>query len=545
MTGLGLLEEGRRAYDRLAWAQAYDCLSADVKAELDRHDLERLAISAYLTGHDNESSEAWIRAHLAYLDGDEPEHAVRCTFWLAFGLMQRGEIGQAGGWLARARRLIEERKLDCVEAGYLLVPDALAAMESGDPSGAVDRFNEITDRARRFDDADLAALGTLGLGQTLMRLGQTARGTSLFDEAMVSVTVGELSPVVSGIIYCAVIDECQKALDIRRAQEWTVALDRWCKAQPGLVPYRGQCLVHRSQVLLLQGEWGDAYREAQRAQERLAQPPHPAIGMAYYQLGELHRLRGDLADAEESYRKAHEAGRGYQPGLALLRLAQDRVEDAVVSIVGAVDDARDEVMRAKMLPAFVEIMLASGRVSEARSAAVELTGLSASTDVTMLQALSSHSLGAVLLAEGDPRAALTSLRDAWQKWQRLDVPYETAQTRILIVLACRELGDKETAELECDAARKVLVELGAAPALKRLDELFGREPTRDAVITARELEVLRLVAGGCTNREISEQLVISEKTVERHLSNIFTKLGVTNRAAATAYAYDHDLVARA
>lgn len=547
-----VLDQGRDAYERCEWGDAFARLAAaDRRSPLGPDDLERLATAAYLSGRDQESTHAWSRAHQARLQAGEPERAVRCAFWLGFGLIQRGEMAQGGGWMARARSLVEDRQLECVEGGYLLVAAALMAMGAGDPDESHGLFRQVRAIGRRFGDVDLVAMGRLGQGQALLRTGRTAEGFDRFDEVMVSVTAGELSPVVAGLVYCAVIDECQQALDVRRAQEWTSALSRWCDAQPGLVPYRGQCMVHRSQVMQLHGRWRDALTEAQRARKRLAEPPHPAIGMAHYQLGELHRLRGELDEAEGAYRRANECGRPPQPGLALLRLVQGRLDDAAPAIERAVEEAPDRVTRAKMLPAAVEIMLAGGRVDHARAAADELADLATGVDVPYLRAAAAHSDGAVLLAEGKPKASLEALREAWRRWQDLEAPYEAAQARILIAVACRAVDDHDSAELECDAARHAFEELGARPALARLEELVGAADDGAAGrsgghpglgVTPRELEVLRLVAGGRTNRGIAEQLVISEKTVERHLSNIFTKLGVSNRAAATAHAYDHGLM---
>jgi DNA-binding CsgD family transcriptional regulator len=540
-----VLDEGRRAFGRRAWAEAYDRLSAaDRRVALGADDLERLATAAYLTGHDAASSDAWTRAHQARLDAGDPEGAVRCAFWLGFGFVQRGEVAQGGGWMARARSLVDERRLDCVESAYLLVPAALMALDRGDHDTAGRLFDEAGAAARRFGDADLAALGRIGRGQSLLGTGRTAAAGDLFDEAMVSVTAGELSPVVAGIVYCAVIDACHQAFDVRRAREWTDGLSRWCDDQQGLVAYRGQCLVHRSQVMQLNGAWAEALDEAYRARQRLAEPPHPAIGMAHYQVGELLRLRGELDAAEQAYRRAHECGRSPQPGLALVRLGQDRIEAAVAAIERAVDDAVDRVTRAKVLPAYVDIMLAADRMPEARAAADELAVLAGGAGAPYLHAAAAQARGAVSLAGGEPKAALEPLRAAWRAWQDLDAPYEAAQARLLVAAACRAVGDDDGADLECDAARRAFEELGAAPALARLDTLVGAVGEGDARtdVTPREREVLRLVAGGRTNRQIAAELSISAKTVERHLSNIFTKLGVSNRAAATAYAYDHDLV---
>lgn len=548
-----LLARGREAFDRRDWHAAYEhLLQADTAAPLETLDLELLATAAYLTGRDAESTDTWTRAYRAWHERGELRRAVHAAFWLGFGLVQRGEMAQGGGWLTRAGRVVEEHGLDSAECGYLLVPQGLMAMGDGQPEAALERFGEADLLARRFGDRDLGTLGLLGQGQALMQLGRTSEGLRLWDEAMVAVTAGETSPVVSGLVYCAVIDGCQQAFDFRRAREWTAALTHWCDQQPGLVPYRGQCLVHRAQVLQVVGQWTEAVAELERARDRLSDPPHPALGMAHYQIGEMHRLRGEHAEAEKAYRQAHACGRDPQPGLALLRLAEGRVEAAATAIDGALEAAgADAILRAQLLPAYGEVMLAAGRHADAETAADELDQLASGGGSTMLRAIADQTRGAVRLAGGDAKAALGPLREALAAWQELDAPYEAARVRMLVAAACHELNDRDRAELECDAARAVFDALGAASALARLEEFLG-DPTdsgrssavngRDGTITDREREVLQLVAVGHTNKSIAAELAISEKTVERHLGNIFTKLDVSNRAAATAHAYDHGLL---
>lgn len=543
-----VLERGRTAFAARSWQEAYAALdAADRTAPLGPADLERLATAAYLTGHDVESTEAWGRAHQGWWRRGELPRAVRCAFWLGFGLVQRGDMAQGGGWLARADRMADENALDTVERGYLLVPAGLVAMGAGEPETALERFAQAGALARRFGDADLATLGLLGQGEALLRAGRIGEGLRHFDEAMVSVTTGEVSPVISGLTYCAVIDGCHRVFDLRRAREWTAALDRWCRRQSGLVPYRGQCLVHRAQVLQVAGEWVQALAEAEEARRWLSDPPQPAVGMAHYQLGELHRLRGDLAEAAAAYRQAHSAGRDPQPGMALLRLTEGHIDAAAAAMDAALDAAADRVERGWLLPSCVEVMLAADRPADAQAAVRELDELAGETGASVVGAIAAQARGAVLLAGGDAVAALAPLRHARDVWQRLEAPYETAQVRVLLARACRRLGDGEGAILEGAAARSVFEELGAAPAIARLDRLLleavppGRSGLggRDRVVTDREVEVLRLVAAGRTNRQIGEELSISERTVERHLGNIFTKLDVANRAAATAHAYDH------
>lgn len=552
MESTEVLERARSAFAARDWHDAYEWLhEADRTAPLGPADLERLATAAYLRGHDAASTDAWGRAHHAWREEGDHPRAVHCAFWLGFALVQRGAMAEGAGWLARAGRMVEEHDLDTVERGYLMVPAGLMAMGAGEPDAALERFGQAGSLARRFGDRDLAALGMLGQGEALLRMGRNADGLLLFDEAMVSVTAGETSPMVAGLVYCAVIDGCQRVFDLRRAREWTAALDRWCHQQPGLVPYRGQCLVHRAQVLQIGGEWSEAAAEAEEARDRLSHPPHPAVGMAHYQLGELHRLRGEWNEAEAAYRQAHAVGRDPQPGMALLRMAQGRADAAATAIDAALDAAADRAERALLLPSYVEIMLAAGRRADAQAASAELEELAAGGAATMLAAAAAQTRGALLLAGGDPTGALGPLRDALNAWQQLEAPYEAAQVRVLLAGACMQLDDRDRAALECDVARDVFAALGAAPAIAQLERLLSgsHAPSGSSVslgpkgeVTDRELDVLRLVAAGRTNRQIAGELSISEKTVERHLSNIFTKLAVSNRAAATAHAYDRGLL---
>ena len=534
---------GRDAFERREWADSFAQLSAaDASSSLEAEDLERLATTAYLIGEEVASTEAWQKAFRAFLEQGDPPSAVRCAFWLALGLFDRNEFAQAQGWLTRAQRVLDEANTDCVERGYLLIPAALQMIGQGRWPEAQDTFIELGELAQRFEDRDLVTFSRLGRGQCHVVLGRPDDGVAEFDEAMISVTTDEVSPMTAGIVYCAVIMACQELFDLRRAQEWTDALTRWCASQPDLVPYRGQCLVHRSELMQLRGKWTEAFEEAQTARLRLSDPPgQAAVGMAYYQLGELHRLRGDYDKAEEAYHRANEHGRNPEPGLALLRLAQRRVDAAAASSRRAVMEATDRVTKAKLLPAHVEIMAAAGDVTEATSAAEELGVLADALDTPLIDAFAARARGEALLAAGSYPAALDELRRALKQWLALEVPYECARTRYLLALACRRLGDEDTAQMEFGAAEIEFERLGAAPSLERVRQSSLRSEVPEG-LTAREREVLKSVATGRTNREIAQLLTISEKTVARHVSNIFMKLGVSTRSAATAYAYEHSLV---
>jgi DNA-binding CsgD family transcriptional regulator len=469
--------------------------------------------------------------------------AARCAFWLGITLINRNEKSKGGGWLARAQRVLDDADHDSVERGWLLVPLALKQYQERDLAASRASWERAGKIGASYDDVDLVTIARQGEGRTLIRMGEIERGVTMLDEAMVAVAADEVSPIPAGIVYCSVIEVCQETLDVRRAQEWTAALSAWCDSQPDLVPYRGRCLVHRSEIMLLHGEWPDGLAEAIRACERLSVPPQPQLGAAFYQRGELHRLRGEFAEAEEAYREAAERGRRPQPGLALLRLAQGRADAAAAAILLTFEATTSDVTRSRVLPAYVEIMLAIGDVGAARVGTDELAHIAARMESLLLGGVAARVEGTVLLAEGQPSAALRALDKARTFWEELELPYELARLRVVAGLAYRELGDEEDADMELDAARRVFEQLGAAPEIERLDALIGRRATQTVGgLTDRELQVLRLVAAGKTNRAIAAELVVSERTVDRHVSNIFTKLGVSSRAAATAQAYEHQLV---
>ena len=534
------LVHGREAFERKDWADAFAQFSAaDAAGALGAEDLERLALAAYLTARDTEAADAWGRAHAAHVEAGEPARGARCAFWNGTTMMLRGEMGPAMGWFGTAERALADVEGGCGEQGLLMVTGAVQNLMQGNPAQAQALAREAAAIAERFRDPDAIAMARSVQGQVLIALGDTPAGIALMDESMVAATSRDVSPLVAGLVYCAMILACRDAFDLKRAQQWTSALSDWCEEQPDLVPYRGQCLVHRSQIMHLHGEWAEALDEAHRARDRLLEPtPGPAIGLAYYQLGEIHRLRGGFSEAEESYRLASDAGHNPHPGLALLRLAQGKADAASGAIRRVLDETAPDIERAQQLPAAVEIALATDDLDAASAAAEELTSIAERIDVELINATSAYASGTVRLAAGDARSGLEHLRRAEAAWRELEAPYEVARTRVGVGLACRALGDEDTASLELDAARRVFRQVGARPDLERLTAA----PKAAGGLTARELEVLTLVAKGQTNRAIAGSLVISEKTVARHVSNIFTKLGVSSRSAATAYAYEHDLV---
>ena len=536
------IDRGRSAFQEHRWTEAHERFrDADVRGGLPAADLERLATAEILTGKSAMGIDTLTRAHEEYLVMGDVESAARCAGWMGMQLMFFGEQAKAGGWFARGQRLVDEMAEPGAVQGLLLVPEGLGKLYGGDPAGALQAFSRVAEFGQRFHDKDLSALGLLGTGQATLMLGQPDKGLKMFDEVMVAVTAGELSAIPSGIIYCAVIGNCHLAFDLERALAWTAALDRWCSARPDMVSFSGQCQVHRAELFTLHGAWDEALMAAGAAQGLSVKGDPQALYGAHYQQGEVERLSGKLDDAEASYRQA--AGTGYepQPGLALLWLARGNAQQAQAMIRRAAD-AADLATRRNMLPALVEIELAASDPEAARRDVQELEALARECPTSMVRALAGQAVGALRLATGDAAAATQPLRDAWRLWRELGVPYEAARCRVLIGSACRALGDETSALMDFEAAQAELLELGAAPAaawaaaLTRAGNSGAKGP-----LSPRETEVLRLVASGQGNRAIAAELYLSEKTVARHISNIFLKLGLSSRAAATWYAFEQGL----
>lgn len=528
------------------WGEAFALLSsADAQKSLPPADLERLGICAYMLGRDADAVAGWSRAFSAFVEQSEPLRAARVGFWSSLVLLLGGQGAQSGGWVSRTDRLLKEQP-HSPEHGFIAVIKGLFCMGKGDGDAAYQCFTEAAALGERFNDPDLRALAALSCGQALVQKGEAPRGVARLDEAMLAVTTGEVSPPLAGIIYCAVIAICERILDLHRASEWTQALNDWCVSQPQLVAFRGQCLVHRAEVMQLKGEWQSALEDAQRAFELLSDPSPRVAGRALYQQAELHRLWGNFETAEKIYEQAAQRGFEPQPGLALLRLAQGDADSAAAAmrrVVGessSVPGLRAEVGRIKLLGPYVQIMLAVGDLEAAASGANELLGAAAHPDaLPLVNALAAQADGAVALAGGDTARSLDALRRAWTLYQQLDAQYEAACTRLLLSRACDAMGDKDTAKLHAHGGNAVLERLGVPGATGvRTERGKAAIPAR---LTKREIEVLGLVAAGKTNREIAQQLHISEHTVARHVSNLFAKTGATSRTAVGAFAFKHGL----
>lgn len=543
MAGSAALERGRAAVADRHWREALERLT-EARAEradgLAAPDLELLANAAFLRGQTAVAIEAMTSAHDMFLAQDDTVGAARTAGWLALELLELGDLPLSGTWISRGVRLVGRLDdADSVGGRVALVPAALTGLFVGNFEEAMRKFDEIAAVADRTGDRELAAHAVFGRSKCLTTLGRTAEGLPGLDRAMSAVAEGYVSPNWTCVFFRVVLDVAHEVFDLDRAHRWTAAFDRWCREQPDLIAYSGQSHAYVGQLLLIHGEWAEASAAAHRAEERLRAGDFTAAYVANHLLAELHRLRGEFRAAELHYRRAAETGWDPQPGLALLRIAQGENSEAQSMIRHAVSGA-DEGTRRRLLPALVEVELAAGDVDAARRAADDLGALSRSSPTPMLVALAGAATARVLMAAGEADRGLEAVDAALSAWSALGAPYEVARCRVVRGRIQRELDRADAALADVEAARKVFTELGAGPALAEANGILGIRT--NSALTEREVEVLRLVSTGLTNRGIANRLSLSEKTVARHLSNIFGKLGLSSRAAATAYAYETGLL---
>ena len=542
---MGLVDDLRQArtdHERGDWAAALDIWSDIEPDQMSADDLHDAGVAAFLLGRRDASVDFHQRGFAQHQQAGTAAGAMRCCFHLAMIFGASGEAALAHGWTARADRLLDDLADDAVERGYVSVLHLYRHLAAGDLPAASAAAAQATDVGREHGDPDLLALGLCSQGRLTIYAGRIADGLALLDEAMAGVAAGEVTPVVFGDVYCAAIEGCQEIGDFDRVGQWTSALHRWCLDRPGLVAYTGQCSVHRGQLMRVHGAWPEALEEYAIAIERYRLADSvAAVGLAECERGDLLRQRGELGAAETAYERSSEHGYDPQPGLALLWLARGAVDAAVAAVRRLVAEVSDPVARCRLLPAAVDVLVAAGAIDEARVVAAQLHDVATHVGTEALQAFAAFASGTVALAAGDAAGALPHLRKARQLWAHAHNPYEGARVRLVTGSALTVLGDVESARKEVEAARATFRELGATPAVDEAETLLcpAHHP---AGLTGREVEVLRLVAAGRSNTQIAGELVLSEKTVARHLSNIFAKLDVGSRTAAAAYAFEHRLM---
>ena len=536
------IDAARSAVERKAWSEAFEAYHDLGSADLTPEDWERYADAAWWTGHRKESTEARQRAYAGYAEAGNDRRAGWMAARLCIEHFLRDEPTLGAGWFARSQRHAEALP-DCVELGFAALLESTMLRYGGDLAGAFPLAEQAAEIGQRFHDRNLLGMAIHQQGLILVEQGRIAEGVALLDEAMTSVVAGEVNDYFTGAIYCNVIGACLEIADVRRAGDWAEAARAWAESIPPESPYPGMCRINRAELATLRGDWSQAEDEALRATKELLTVNPPLAGEAFYETGEVRRRCGDLAGAEEAFERAHELGFEPHPGLALVRLAQGKVEAAFAALrVAAAGASGSRLRRARLLWALADTALTAGDIDAARSVSNELGAIAReAADASVLDAIATTVRGSIKLAEGDAPQALTNLRRAGALWQDLRLPYEGARTRMAYGIALRAAGDDDDARLELRAALTAFEHLGAVVEAARASDLLGGPVALPGGLTVREAEVLRLVAAGKTNRDIAVELVISEHTVARHLQNMFAKLGVTSRAGATAFAYEHDL----
>lgn len=535
------LEAAREAIDKGEWGAAWELFDALDEAELAASDLEAKADAAWWLARIDDSIAVRQRAFSQYVAAGDHRRAAYMAWFLYWDLLIKGERTVASGWLQRASRHLEDQP-ECVEQGLVLLAEAGIAKDGGDLMRAEELAGSVADLASRCASKELGAYALDALGRIRIAAGDVSEGLRLLDEAMSSVVAGELEPLATGFIYCNAIGTCLQIADLRRAGEWSAAARAWCDCFSDVTPFHGLCRIYHAQVSVLSGAWESAEDEARRAIDE-SEGLEPFItGEAWYSIGEIMRRRGDLRASEAAFTEAHEFGREPQPGLALVRAAQGDLPAALAALRSALGGDPGPLAGARLLAALVDVALSFGDAEAAAAAATELQELAAPPAPDAVAAMAAQARAAVELERGDATAALALARRARSRWQDLKLPYEVARARVLAARAARAAGDEMTAELEAEAARATFERLGARRDAEESSALLGGPASVPGGLSPREVEVLRLVAAGKTNREIAADLVISEHTVSRHLQNIFSKLGVSTRAGATAFAFERDLV---
>jgi ATP/maltotriose-dependent transcriptional regulator MalT len=533
--------QGRRAAANGEWAEAYEALSSVDPASLGPDVLEVLADAAWWVFDEHAAIQARQRAYAGYAAAGDDARAGAVAARLAIDHFSRGNPSVGGGWLAKAHRHLDGEP-ECIELGMLWTMEATVRRYGGDLDGSIELAQRAAALARRLNEGGGLAMAIHTEGLAHIAAGRIPQGLTLLDEAMTSVLAGELDPFLTGVVYCNVIGACLEIADLGRASEWSAAARDWCDSLSAESPFHSLCRVNRAHVARLAGAWAEAEAEASLAADEMERTDAPEIGSALLELAEIRRRRGDLEGSAAAFERAQVYGADPQPGRALLALARGKPREAAAALRSARDGPLTAPERVRLLAACVEVGIASGDPAEARACAAELREATAALATPALQAMADHADGAVFLAEADPEAALSPLRRACGAWADLQFPYEHARSRQALGTAMRATGDEEGGEGELRAARDAFERLGARLDVAAVDALLGPDDALPAGLSAREAEVLRLVASGKTNRDIAVELVLSEHTVGRHLQNIYGKIGVGSRAAATAFVFEHGLI---
>lgn len=507
---------------------------------LDVDDLASLAQAHWWLGDIDEYARATEEVCRRRTSAGDTPGAALAALEVGFSETVRGHEAAGSGWLARARRLLAETP-EAVEHGYLLILDGYGAMDAGDTGRADALVRRVLDIGDRFQEPTLQSHGLFLSGCLAIRGGRVHQGERFLDEAMVPVLSGRTAPPWAGNLYCRMMQLCYELGDLPRAQHWTELTEAWCREFAPATLFTGICRVHRVQLLQVHGHWARALSEAEQAAADLTDLDVVAAGEAHYRCGELHRLRGELDDAEAAYRTARSLGREPLPGLALLHLERGHATRAAATLGAALAACPAPLDRAPLLAARIEVALSQDDLGALDVLVDELSDIADRHDSPAWQAEACRWRGSVQAAQGQHATALPMLREARDRWQRIDAPREVARTRVEIARSLELLGDAHSAREERDLAAAAFAELGAQRELRRLLAQQRRHRSVEG-LSPREVEVLAAVSAGGTNREVGSRLHISERTVARHLANTYLKLGVASRTAAVARARDVGLI---
>ena len=490
----------RNAASRQSWREAFEAYEQLDQATLSAEDLERYGEAAWWRGKLGDAIRLREQAYVAYSGEGKDLPAARVALTLSWDEANRGAFSVARGWFATAERLLANEEESAEHGRAALTRASTAMFAEGNYPLAIENFDRAYELARRFGDRDTQMLAIAGKGRALMKSGEIEQGLQLLDEGSAAAVSGELQAYSTTLVYCMTISSCQDVGDFRRAAEWTEAANRWCD-RLDVTGFPGACRIHRAELMRLRGDLEAAEKVALAACDELHDFERYITAMGHYEIGEIRRRLGDFATADEAYARANELGHDPQPGLALLHLAEGKIDAAVAGITRSLDEVEEPLSRLRRLPAQVEIAVASRDLKTARSAAAELEKVVDSYEIgghraPAFDAAVHIAAGRIALAEGDTDEAVLRLRQARDQWREVGAPFETAQARLLLGLAFRRHGDEHAASAELDAAQSTFERIGARADAERVAELLGRQQTRrtflftDIVGSTRLLETL-------------------------------------------------------
>jgi DNA-binding CsgD family transcriptional regulator len=533
------LARARELHGASRWEESCaEFTAADAVEPLAVEDLEAFAEAAQVSARGDEAAALLHRVFDLRVSAGELDAAAEVAFWLWWVLLNNNQFVQASGWLKQTSRTLGAAMGNSL---WLRIPEAMFQATTGHRSRAEQLLSAIIDEGQ----GEVVPWALSMWGQTLIDQGRLDDGLDHLEEAMAILVDQDLSPRVTPWVYCAAVRGCCLARDFARARDWNRSMGRWLDSLSSLGgAYLGNCRIYRSQLMLLNGAWTEADDEIAAVCADLEGYTGWVGGHAFYQLGEVRRLRGEWDAAEDAYRRAAENGCPTQPGLALLRLAEGDIKAASAGIRRALTEVTATPDRLDLLKAATTIYLEQGNIDAARDAVAEFEKSTENLTTPVIKAELSGIQGALALSEGNPGSALPLLRLAAGTWHEQNAPHERARLNVLIGQACRALADEDGARLEFSAAQETFERLGAHPDLAQLARIVGVPDAASAShgLTRREIDVLWLIAQGHTNRAIANELHISERTVHRHVSNIFTKLDVDSRTAAVAHAIKNRIV---